>query len=75
MTNKKLTKVVYGYEIYQDKIVARLYYDNDHETIQRYTHNEWQEKLYQLRQMDPQPELKTVVEEYLNDGSPKTVTL
>jgi len=64
----KLIKIVYGYDIDKDRIAARHYYDDDTSSVQYHTQIEWQELLYGIRTSNAPVEIKTAVEELVNEA-------
>lgn len=66
--NKRLVKIVYGYDIERDQIAARHYYETDEgddcELIY-HSRQDWEDLLYGIRTSKQPVEIKTVAQEHL----------
>lgn len=60
----KLIKLVYSYDLDRDKVAARHYYDDDTHNVQYHSRSEWQDLLYDIRENQPQVQIRTVVQQF-----------
>lgn len=63
MSEQRLAKIVYTYNIMEDNIVARHFYDNGTDDVQKHDRKEWEDLLYDIRRNQPGVIIRTAAQE------------
>lgn len=61
----RLVKIVYGYDLEQDMVVARHSYDNGESEPILHSRGEWEDLLYDIRENQPEVVIRTAEQELM----------
>lgn len=59
----KLVKIVYGYHLEKDMVIARHTYDNGESEAIHHSRGEWEDLLYDIRENQPEVVIRTAAQE------------